>query len=424
MPPRRRPRRGLTLGLLAALAVGVYLWRTGPPVWPYLSGTPGDFGYNFAAAAALARGDSPFLAGFDYPPAVPLLLLPLVPLGLDGARVAWYLIGQACLLGAAVALLRPAGGDGAALLAVAALWALGGTIPENLALGQMNPVLLLLIALAIRDAAARPTRAAAALGGAAALKIWPGLLLLPWLRRGRRRGLAAGLAIVALSALLPWLAYRLLVPPPHLPDGTTFWMGTPAPLNFSLPAAALRATYRWDGEGPVPADWERGTHPAALELASDRRNLSVAVSLATLAAGLAALGLRCSWVSAHKIRAPDARPAGDAAAVLAYLAGLCAVASPVAWYHYQLFLLPAGALVAASCLRRRAHLRLAVLLVALLAAGWAHRGIWAGRALGIEIPRFLVGAGLAVPLLDAIVLGLLLAGIGRTPAAEPSPGRG
>lgn len=403
----------------------VYLWRTVPAVWPFLLRSPGDFGSYFAAAQALVRGGSPFGSGLNYPPLVPLLFVPLVPLGLDGARVAWYLIGQLSMLGAAAALLRPLGrhgSPGAALAALSCLWALGGAVQENLALGQMNPPLLLLIALAMRWLVARPapgSAGAAALSTATALKIWPGLLLLPWLRRGRRRGFALALAIVALSALLPWLLYRATVPPPHLPASTRYWMGTPALLNFSLPAAALRGTYRWHGDGPVPADWESGTMPEALRLAPYRRHLSVAVSLATLAAGLAALGMRLSWTAAQGRRGDL-----DEAAVLAYLAGLAIVASPISWYHYQLFLLPAGALVVTAHLVHRAHGRLALAGVLLLAAGWAHRSDLAARVLGVEIPRYLYAAGLAVPLLDTVLLGLLLAEIGRgdPPAGVAPPG--
>src|SRR5262245_52521752 len=104
MPPRRWAG---TAAMLAAAAAAVYLWRTVPAVWSFLFRSPGDFGYNFVAAQALLRGESPFGQGFTYPPLVPLLFVPLVPLGLDGARVAWYLIGQASTVGAAVALLRP-----------------------------------------------------------------------------------------------------------------------------------------------------------------------------------------------------------------------------------------------------------------------------------------------------------------------------
>jgi hypothetical protein len=194
-------------------------------------------------------------------------------------------------------------------------------------------------------------------------------------------------------------------------------MGTPALLNFSLPAAALRATYRWNGEGPMPADWERGTHPAALRLAPFRRHLSVAVSLAALAVGLATLGMRRSWVAAQ-----GRRGSLDEPATLAYLAGLAVVASPVAWYHYQLFLLPGAALVAAACLHRRAYGGLAVVILMALAASWAHRGGWAAGALGIDLARYLVAAGLAVPLLDAALLALVLTEIGRaTPTPETTP---
>jgi hypothetical protein len=58
---------------------------------------------------------------------------------LDGARVAWFLVSHACLLGAAACLWRPLGADLAALAILGALGSLGGTIQENLALGQRRP---------------------------------------------------------------------------------------------------------------------------------------------------------------------------------------------------------------------------------------------------------------------------------------------
>jgi hypothetical protein len=394
---------------LLLLFAALYLYRTVAEVGSYVARTPGDFGYNYQAAAALLRGESPFRPDFAYPGIVPLLLAPLARLPIAPARIVWYLLSQAALAGAALCLFRPLGGDGATLAALGFLWSAAGTVPENLALGQMNPVLLLLVALALRWVLGAPGRAGAALGVAAALKVWPGVLLLPFARRERRRGLALGLAIAAFSVVLPWAVYRAFLPPPYSPTAATYWMGTPAPLNFSLPAAVLRASYHGTLAGPLdpasgePRDWEAGNNPAVLRLASWRRDLSAAVSLALLAAGVAAWRLRVARTAAS--------PRDDLIA-LAYLTVLCVVASPISWYHYQLLLLPAGALLVAGSLRRRAPLALAAQAAIVLAATWANRLPSLGPLLGLSTARCVAAAGVAVPVLDLVLLALLLREIG------------
>jgi alpha-1,2-mannosyltransferase len=398
---------------LLLLFAALYLYRTGPEVWSYVIRTPGDFGYNYQAAAALLRGESPFRPDFAYPGIVPLLLAPLARLPIEPARIVWYLLSQAALIGAALCLFRPLGGDGAALIALGALWSAAGTVPENLALGQMNPILLLLIALAMRWILSAPGRAGAALGAAAALKVWPGVLLLPFVRRERRRGLALGLAIAAFSVVLPWAVYRAFLPPPYSPVAAKYWMGTPAPLNFSLPAAVLRVSYRGSASGE-PRDWVVGNNPAVLRLAAWRRDLSAAVSLALLAAGLAAWRLRVSRTAARGMASPR-----DDLTALAYLTVLCVVASPISWYHYQLLLLPAGALLVAGSLRRRVPWALAGQAALVLAATWANRLPSLGPLLGLSTERCVAVAGLVVPVLDLVVLALLLGGIGRERSGEP-----
>ncbi len=105
-------------------------------------------------------------------------MLPLASLPVDTARVVWFAASQAALLGSFWLMLRVLGGGTAALAAVAAVWIVGGTVQENLVLGQVNPFLLLAIALALWLLPARPRTAAAVIGVAAALKVWPALLLL------------------------------------------------------------------------------------------------------------------------------------------------------------------------------------------------------------------------------------------------------
>jgi alpha-1,2-mannosyltransferase len=394
--------------LLVAVSVAVYLYRTVFIVWPFLFQTPGDFGYYRQAAAAILDGATPFAHSFDYPPLFPLLVTPLARLPLGTARIAWYLLSQGCLIGAAACLVKPLGGDPAALAAVAAVWAAGGTLPENLVLGQVNPLMLLLVALAWRWDAERPGRAAGAIGLAAGIKVWPGLLLAAYLGRERRRALGIGLAVAAAAVVLPWLLLTALTAPPHLPASGEYWMGTPAPLNLSLPAAALRGTYppRKMGEDPLPGDWLAGNNPAELHLTPWRRRLSVWVALLALAAGLFALALRGGW---------DRAEPRDRLFVLAALTALATFASPISWYHYQLFALPGLALLAATALRRRALLPLAG--AAILLAGLTHTELIRRLAGGPE-ERAILLVGIAVPLLAAALFAALVAGIGRARIPE------
>ncbi len=434
MPIRR------TAWLLVAVCAAIYLARTGLAVWPFLFRAPGDFGYYQRAAAAILGGATPFTHGFDYPPLLPLLVTPLARLPFGAARAVWFLLSQGCLIGAAACLVRPLGGDLPALAAVAVVWAAGGTIAENLALGQVNPLLLLLLALAWRWDAARPRRAAAMIGLAAGIKLWPGLLFAAFLGRGRRRALAAGLATAAAAVALPWLVLALATAPPHLPASGDYWMGTPAPLNLSLPAAALRGTYppRKMGEDPIPADWLVGNNPAELHLTPWRRRLSAWVAFLALAAGLAALAWRAGdpAAGARQVEAPETPETPGAAGVglavsaglaprdrlfaLAALTALATVASPISWYHYQLFALPGLALLAAEALRRRAFLSLAG--TALLLAGLTHTELIRWLAGGPEERSILI-VGIATPLIAASLFAALVAEIGRQPglaAAAPA----
>ncbi|HEX7186080.1 MAG TPA: glycosyltransferase 87 family protein [Thermoanaerobaculia bacterium] len=353
MPTRR------AVWLLVLLFLGIYLWRNVWVVWPFLFRTGGDFANFHRSAALLLDGQSPFTPTFDYPPLLAILLLPVAWMTLDGARVAWFLVSHACLLGSAAILWRSLGGGLTALAVLGALGSLGGTVQENLALGQVNPLLLLLLAVAVRADGNRPSQGAAALGAGAGLKIWPGLLLLAYAGRASRRLFAIGIAVAVLCVALPLILIAVFLPPPHLPHGTGYWMGTPASLNVSLPALALRLSYPLSG--PVPEDWIVGNEVARLHLDAGRKALSVGVSLATLALGLVALGWRAR------------QDRWDGRFGLAALTALAILASPISWYHYQLLQFPGLALLAVSYLRRRALLPMAGL--AILAAGLTSRTV-------------------------------------------------
>ncbi|MEO7794439.1 MAG: glycosyltransferase 87 family protein [Thermoanaerobaculia bacterium] len=374
-------------------------------VLPYLPTSGGDFEHLHRSAAALVSGQGAYLhPELDYPPLFPVLLAPLGFLSLDAARFIWLGISIAAVLAAMAAIWRLAGSDVVAASAVAVALAIEGTALPNLALGQTNPMLLLLLAVALLLHRSRPARAAAAIGLAAALKIWPGLLLLSFLAGGRKAIVAtwrSGLLTWALLVALPFGLLAVATPSPHLPPSHGFWLGTPALLNFSAPAAVLRASYDWEPGGALPADWVNGV-TATWSLDNGRRLRSVLSSLVTLGAGLAALGMR--WRRVRGQRASDDTDETDefdespGVALTGALVALALVAAPIAWYHYQLLQLPAFVLAFAAAFRAR-RWGVVVALAVLLATLTRHE--WVVAAVGLFEPdptTALYCTGLILPL--------------------------
>ena len=367
-PPRR-----LDAGRLAIWIVFAALWTWLDVVVPlrHLPATTGDFRAYHQAARALAAGVSPYSEpAFIYPPLLPVLMLPLASLPLDTARVVWFTASQAALLGSFWLMLRVLGGGTAALAAVAAVWIVGGTVQENLVLGQVNPFLLLAIALALWLLPARPRAAAAVIGVAAALKVWPAVLLLMFAWRRWWRPLLVGVVVTASLVAVPAAITAALVEQPGALGGNRpLRVGTAAPLNVSLPALALRlADPPRDGE--MPASWIAGTSPGGFEPWS--RHGWIAATVAALVLIASALAL---WSGAPS----HGRPAGATDRSLARerlpyaleigaLVAAAILAAPVGWYHYQLCQLPAFAVIvdrALAARRPRAAL-LALLLLAVL----------------------------------------------------------
>ncbi|HSS52958.1 MAG TPA: glycosyltransferase family 87 protein [Thermoanaerobaculia bacterium] len=363
-------RRLAVDGLIAGLT-GFFLYRS---LWLPLSVLDrfdADFRNYYDAAVRLLAGLSPYdVKGFDYPPLTALIALPVAWLPYPQARVVWLVANWLCLAAAGVLMVRILGSDRKAVLAVAACWALCGTVAENLVLGQVNPILLLLVVLAWWGASrGRGGVAAVAIGLATALKLWPGVLLIALAALHWRRaaaGLVAALAFVALS----WLPF-LALPPPHSPARADYWIGTPALLNFSLPAVALRLA---DPPAPgqiLPSSWRNGNDPLAFKLPARQGALS---------AGLA--GLLLALGGAVLLWAERGASGEEGLAAMAAAVSLALLASPISWYHYQLLQLPGLALLA----RRWARSRPARLPgLAMLAAGltWTH-----AAGIGRYVDRF------------------------------------
>ena len=418
----RRRSDGWRRGDLLLLAAFAAAYLAHQVLWParHLPRLTGDVANYLAAARALAAGGSPFAVhGFDYPPLLAFLVLPLAPLDDLAARWVWFAVGQAALVVAAWATWRAAGGGREAALAVAATWALGGTAAVNLAIGQSTPLLVAAIAVALALLPRRPGAAAAWVGAAAALKLWPGLLLAAWLARPWRRGLVVGAAVTVLLVAGPiaWLAATERQP--ALPASSGYWAGTPAPLNASLPATVLRALDPPAPGEPLPLTWTSGDSTAALLPAPWKRRVAVGVgTLFVLVAGGALL-------------APFLRGGAAAPSVLAVaaLASVAVVASPIGWYHYQLAHFPAIALLAAAYLAERRWRALAAFgALALLATHpeWLGFGRYAARHGWTAADPVWLYAATSLPTAAGIALVAWLAiEVRRRVRASPplSPGR-
>lgn len=400
-PGRAAAARSIAWVLVMAALAGLYVGRNVIAAGARIGPGPSDFAHSHAAARALAAGASPYsVRGFLYPAPALLPVLPLAALDETAARRAWFWLSHVLLLLAAVALWRALGGGPGAAAAVLAAWALTGAVAENLVLGQINPVLLFLVTLAMVAPAAAAPRAAMLVGAAASIKIWPGLLLAEALLRRRWRAFAAGCAVTVLLVAGCTLALLTSRPPPYRPAGTGSWAGTPAFLNLSLPATALRLADPPQSWREMPRSWLAGNRLEDVELPA----AAAAVSLLTAVAVLGAAGI----VLVRRVR-PDTPRLPLTAALIA----LALAAAPVSWYHYRLLHLPGFAWLAHRLGGRR-DLRGLVLLAALAAVvSWSHLA-WAAPHGLAAAPWFILLRGALVPALELVLAAWYL----RT-AADP-----
>lgn len=306
-----------------------------------ITDSPSDFQHYYRAAGYVLRSQSPYAdAGLDYPPAVAFLFAPLALTDYVTARRIWFWSSQAFLLLAAVLAWRALGRDGTAACSVACVWALGGAAWESLALGQLSPLLVLLLVLAYWRAAAGQ---GAALGAGFSLKFIPGVVaMVPLLRRDGRA--AAVLAAVTIALVLaPSAVISHWKSGPAAPVHADYWMGTPAVLNWSLPAVALRVADPPVSPTRLPRNWEFGNTTEGLHLPRGQRWLSAGVAAGVLLGGLAAL------VAVSRGRLSEAQAPWAAAALIS----LGVAASPISWNHYQMLQYPGLALLLCHAVRRR-----------------------------------------------------------------------
>src|ERR1700724_2854268 len=196
---------------VAAAMYGAFVFVIAP-LTGHFAGEFEDFGaYLGAAQASAAHADiyaafthqaqNVALSGFDYPPVVALLVTPLAYVPVNVAATLWLLVGVAATFAGAVIVTRtllPATWPGLELAVLVTV--LYAPATYNLWHGQMNPIVFLLLALAMRSwVRGEETRCGALIGIAAAIKLAPVVLLLLFLRRRWWKGSAAAGAVVAVS---------------------------------------------------------------------------------------------------------------------------------------------------------------------------------------------------------------------------------
>lgn len=326
--------------LAVALCALIYVRTSVAPPIPTLAG-PSDFYGYYHAGEDILHGSSPYRSpAFFYPPLLAFLMVPLALVDYVAARWIWFALSHLFLLGAGWLLWRGLGGGRVALCCIACVWALGGALKETLILGQLGPLLVLLLVAAFT----RRGRAQGVFAGLGlALKYFPGIITLPLLLGRRRRALAASAGVALAGVCVPWLVVRVFFAGPKTPTSAHYWMGTPSMFSWSIPSVVLRLLLPITRGAPLPHDWEFGNEAATLHLGPRLEWISVATACAVFAVGVMALAVVCRGrLNGRQI--PWA---------MAGLVALSLAVAPVCWTHYQLLQYPGVAMLLTAGIRGR-----------------------------------------------------------------------
>lgn len=314
----------------------------------YLS-SESDFSAYYRAAKAVLSGQSPYEnPAYFYPPVFAFLTAPFGLTDYVTARWIWFAVSQVFLLSAAWLLWRASGRSRIALCSIAVVWAFGGAAQESLNVGQIGPVLVFLVALALSQ---RERLQEVVVGIGFVLKYIPGVLAVA-LILNRRRALVTLACVVVLGTILPWAVLFWAFPGAKTPTVANYWMGTPDMFSWSIPSLLLRLLDPLTPGASLPQNWLFGHEAAELHLAPALRWISVSAAIVTLAAGIGALLLVCRGrLSSQQV--PWA---------MVGLVSLSLIAAPVCWTHYQILQYPGVALLLADSIRRRAWGMLAAVI--------------------------------------------------------------
>ena len=309
-------RPGLvTLAVLAGCAVVVWVaasWE--PPPTPDLRvyrDAAGRLLDHLAVYPPGSRYEPGQPLPFLYPPFAALVLVPLAVVPVGSATAAWWLLNLLCLVwllarafAPALGRLSPVGrGAATVLLAVASVLLLA-PVYRVFTFGQVGLVLAVLCIVDLDLAVRRPRRAGVLVGVAAAVKLTPAAFALTLLASGRRRAaVVAGATCVAL-----WVLTAAL-----LPTDTRDWLVIAAAQGTVPVDAAVNTT--WQGL------WLRLLGESPLTTV-----LWVSCGVGTLVVGA--------------VRSGGLLRAGHALTA-ATVIGLAAIlASPIAWIHHAVWVVP------------------------------------------------------------------------------------
>lgn len=320
---RRSLNALLTVVTVAATAAALRSFVLAP-LTGHLTGTYDDFQVYVDAGRAAGSGGNPYtgfsaatvvLHGFIYPPIVAWLVRPLALLPHWTAEVVWLWLGLGCIVAGSVIAARtllPRSWPAVRLGLCAAFLFVPATY--NLWLGQANPIIFLMLALALRSwVRGEELRCGALLGVAAAIKVAPVVLIVLLVRRRWWRGVsamagAAGAMTLAGVVLLgPGVTatfLRTVLPALNRDNG---WVDNQT-WNGILSRLAEHATFT-----PAATSW--------------------AIHLGALVFGAAGL-LGVAWAVGPGARPAEVRGAEFAAGIVAML-----LAGSIAWISHDLHLL-------------------------------------------------------------------------------------
>ncbi len=205
-------RRALAL-LLVAVVVAVYLFGIRTDM--------SDFGVCFQAGGRILAGETLYRASdghlqFKYAPAAAMAYAPFSLLPWEAAKAVWFLVMAACLAGILkiLSLWTRERGVPARGPLIWAVVVMAKCLGREFQLGQVNVLILLLLAVAARDAASGRKARAGLLWGLSLLFKPYGLIFLPYFmlkKNGRTLAFGAGslLAGLLIPAVILWIHRKL-----------------------------------------------------------------------------------------------------------------------------------------------------------------------------------------------------------------------
>ena len=318
---------------------------------------------------------------FSYPPLTVLPFVPFTWLTWRHAVAVWMALSLAFVVGAFVAIARAAGLSLVAALTIAAMFLAAEPLENSMALGQINQLVLALLAVFVWAlASGREAVGGAALGIATALRFHPALFIgwLAWRRRWRACAAACVTALVCTA----------------LATATVGWAAT---VEYFTRVAPQYATVTGQLGNLSLTGWITATGHALLPASplGAWRIVGTLVALATLAGAVVML-----------------RPSGPVAATrlapeLGFVTLVLLLVTPNTTINHLVFTLLPLAVLVEAILRdgspaRAAWLGVAWVLIGAIDDYYQHPRLTAGPAVvvaGIKTYGLIILAGLMLPLL-------------------------